>query len=283
MTAATVTTLGRSSGSSGSSCSRTAWFFASVRSARASRSRLEVGAPLGRALLALAALRPPALAATHRAPPGAPRAAVGVRRVADRADDHRAPGARGHDLVDVAGVDAADREPVRVATVRRRVLDQAEARRRPSLLGGRLPDRAGADLVGPGVTRGPDRGVELFRRVRREADQRAGAGLGARLGDRRVLLADVDAVGAAGLDQLRVVVDEEQGAVLVRGAPERLGQGNDLVGAPRRLLAQLDHVHAAAERRSQQRLRVAGARAAFADEVEAGFAQALETLGLGDP
>ena len=88
-----------------------------------------------------------------------------------------------------------------------------------------------------------------------------GPACGAGLCDGRVVLADVNAVGAAGLDELGVIVEEEQRAVLVRGAAERLGQRDELLGAARRLLAQLDHVDSASERRIEKRRGIAVARA----------------------
>ncbi len=96
------------------------------------------------------------------------------------------------------------------------------------------------------------------------ARQRAG------LGDRHVVLADVNAVRAARLDQLGMVVQEEECAVAIRGAAERLGEGDELLGAPRRLLAKLDHVGAAAKRRIEERRGIAVAGPRVADEVEAG-------------
>ena len=133
--------------------------------------------------------------------------------------------------------------------------DQLEASGGAPLLRRRLPDGARADLVGPGVAGRGERGVELLGRVGGEADQRAWPRLRARFGDGRVVLADMDAVGAARLDQLGVVVQEEERAVLVGGAAEGLGQSDDLLGASRRLLAQLDQVGSTAERRIEERAR----------------------------
>ena len=72
----------------------------------------------------------------------------------------------------------------------------------------------------------------------------------------------MNAVGAAGLDEVGAVVQEEQGAVLVRGPAKRLGQGDQLLRAARRLLAQLDHVDAAPEGRIQKGRGIAVARPA---------------------
>ena len=67
------------------------------------------------------------------------------------------------------------------------------------------------------------------------------------LGHGRVVLADVDAVGAAGRDQVGAVVEDEQRAVLGGRATKRVGQRDDLLRAPGRLLSQLDDVGAAAQ------------------------------------
>ena len=97
----------------------------------------------------------------------------------------------------------------------------------------------------------------------------AGPGGRARLGDRHVVLADVDAVGAAGLDQVGPVVEEEERPVTSAARAKRLATRDQLLGAARRLLAQLDHVDAAAQRRVEQRPRVGAVRAGLADEIEA--------------
>ena len=86
--------------------------------------------------------------------------------------------------------------------------------------------------------------------------------------------ADVDPVGVAGARQVGVVVDDEEGAVGVGDAAVGVGGAFDL-RPPELLLAQLDDVDAAAERRPQQRFQVAAAGARVADEVEAGGAQPL--------
>ena len=158
--------------------------------------------------------------------------------------------------------------------------DQLEPRGWTPLLRRRLPNRPGADLVRPRVAARGERRVELLRRVRREADQGASARLRPRLGDRHVVLADVDPVGAARLDQLGVVVDEEQRAVRVGGSAERLGQGDQLLRASRRLLAKLDQVGAPAERCIQERLGIAVAGPPVADEVEASGVEARRRKGL---
>src|SRR3954454_13089483 len=106
ITAATVTARGRSPSRSGTRSSR-AWalrssdrdgrFGASVRTSPAAAARARL-----RALLDIRALQ-------RRAKHGRARGRVGG--IADRPYDHRAGGARLHDLQDVRLVDAADREP----------------------------------------------------------------------------------------------------------------------------------------------------------------------------
>jgi hypothetical protein len=104
-----------------------------------------------------------------------------------------------------------------------------------------------------------------------------------RLLHRHVVLSQVHAVGIARPGEIRVVVDDEQGAVGVAEAAEGLRRAFDLVPA-QRLLAQLDDVDAAAQRRPQQRFGLLPARQRLADEVEAGGAQPLapqRAVGLG--
>ena len=126
----------------------------------------------------------------------------------------------------------------------------------------RLPDRPGADLIGPRVAARHGRGVELRRRVGREADDGARARLPPGVGDRLVVLADVDAVGIAALDQPGLVVEEEQRPVLTGDPCERLRERDQLLGTARRLLAQLDHVGAAAHARPRAARRAARRSAA---------------------
>src|SRR3954469_8501999 len=94
---------------------------------------------------------------------------------------------------------------------------------------------------------------------------------------RDVVLSQMNPVGAAGTRQLGVVVDDEEGAEGVGDAAEGSGGAFDL-RPPQLLLAQLDDVGAAAQRRSQQRFQVAR-RPGIADEVEASGAQALAAQG----
>src|SRR5205085_9254767 len=85
--------------------------------------------------------------------------------------------------------------------------------------------------------------------------------------DRQVALTDVHAVRAAGPDEVRPVVEDEERAVPLAGAPERLGGGDELV-VGQSLRAQLHDVDPAVERRVEQRL-----RHSVGDEVEAGASE----------
>ena len=105
-------------------------------------------------------------------------------------------------------VDAADREP-RLAHGARRVLDVVEAGGGPPGLGRRRVHRPDGEVVDVGVGLG---GVRLRRRVRRAPDDPVRADDRARLGRRRVVLADVDAVGRARLHEVGPVVEDEQRA-----------------------------------------------------------------------
>ena len=93
----------------------------------------------------------------------------------------------------------------------------------------------------------------------------------------------MDPVGVAGVGQVGIVVDDEEGAVVVAEAAEGLRGELDL--APRqRLLAQLDDVDAAAQRRGQERFGIGAVGSRLAAEVEPRRAQPLasqRSLGLG--
>lgn len=71
------------------------------------------------------------------------------------------------------------------------------------------------------------------------------------------------AVGAAALDEIGPVVEDEERAVPLTGAAERLRRGDELV-VRQIFLAQLHEIDAAAQRRLEQIL-----RDALGDEVEA--------------
>ena len=113
-----------------------------------------------------------------------------------------------------------------------------------------------------------------------EADDRVGAEDLPRLLGWHVVLSQVDPVGVAGLRQVGIVVDDEQGAVGVAEAAEDLGRALGRLPA-QLLLTQLNDVAAAVQRGVQQRfgIRVAGKR--VADEIEARRAQPLTAQGAG--
>ncbi len=103
-----------------------------------------------------------------------------------------------------------------------------------------------------------------------------------RRGGGGVVLADVDPVGVAGAGQLRVVVDDEEGAVGVAEPAE--GERGELDLTPRQaLLAQLDDVGAAVERGAEQRLGVGAVGPGVADEVEPRRAQPLAPQRVRPP
>ena len=93
----------------------------------------------------------------------------------------------------------------------------------------------------------------------------------------------MDSIGVAGPRQVGVVVDDEEGAVVVAEAAEGLSGELDL--APRQgLLAQLHDVDAAAQGGRQQRLGIPTARPRLAAEIEPRRAQPLasqRSLRLG--
>ena len=126
--------------------------------------------------------------------------------------------------------------------------------------------RADGEVVDVGVG---VRGVGLRGRVRRAPDDPLGPDQRARRGGRAVVLADVHAVGGAGLHEVGAVVEDEQRAVRVGGGAER-ARGGDQPVVVERLVAQLDEVGATAQRGVEER-----PRAGVADEVEAGVRQAF--------
>ena len=82
-----------------------------------------------------------------------------------------------------------------------------------------------------------------------------------------VVLAEVHAVRAAGRDEVRAVVEDEQRAVRVRSRAERRGRGHEPV-VVQALVAQLDDVDAPAQRRREQRRQPRAPVARVADEVQ---------------
>ncbi len=107
------------------------------------------------------------------------------------------------------------------------------------------------------------------RRMGREPDQCLGPRQLTCLRHRHVLLTHVDAVRSAGGDQVRPVVEDEQRLVLGGRAAEGVGESDQLLGAARGLLPQLDDVRAPSEGSVEQRTGLAASRKAVANEVEA--------------
>ena len=103
----------------------------------------------------------------------------------------------------------------------------------------------------------------------REPDQCLGPRQPTCLSHGHVLLTDVDTVRSAGGDQVRLVVEDEQRLVLGGRAAEGVGESDQLLGAARGLLPQLDYVCAPLEGSVEQRTGLAASRKAVANEVEA--------------
>ena len=124
-------------------------------------------------------------------------------------------------------------------------------------------------------------GVDLLRRVCREPDQRVRSGRRACLGHGHVVLPDVDAVGAAVLDEVGAVVEDEQRVMRVRRGAERLRHRDQFLRAAGCLLAQLDDPGAAAERRVEQRFQAARRWQPVAHEIQPRGAQAFVRSSIG--
>ena len=145
--------------------------------------------------------------------------------------------------------------------MRRRRGDVVEPGRRAARLRRRLPDGADAEVVGAVAAAGRVGGVELGRRVGGEADDRVRRRRCVRAsatGD--VVLADVDAVGAAARAT-------SSGRSLIRkSAPWRSAAARKAAAAASRplvvgvLVAKLDQVGAAAQRRLEQAVELAPGR-----------------------
>ena len=118
-----------------------------------------------------------------------------------------------------------------------------------------------------------ERGVELLRRVGREADQEPLAHLLAHLAGRRVVLADVHAVRPRREREVGPVVQPEERVVLAAGRAEARRRLEQRV-VVQLLVAKLDHVDPATERRREHVL-----RGGVHDEVEPGSPQALARFG----
>ncbi len=189
-------------------------------------------------------------------------------RLGQRPHDDDALGARVDDSIDVARVDATDREP-RHLGVARGVRHELDTDGGTARLRRRRVDGPDADVVDSGRRRR----VDLRRTVRREADDPILADGGARLSHRDVVLTDMDTVGTARRRKVRPVVDDEQRTVLTAARGETL-RGGEHLGIGSVLAAQLHDVDTAAQRGvdERERLRVA-------DEVQPSRGEALEPIG----
>ena len=155
-------------------------------------------------------------------------------------------------------VSAADREPGQPEGVARRAHELESGRFRLGLRR-RAEDRADAEIVRIALQlRGPRRG---------EPDKPIRADRTTSVGDRRVALTDVDAVGPGALDELGTVVQDEERAVRFAGPAKRYRRVDEVVGAEL-LLAKLDDVDAAAEGGVEELRRLAPMRPRLQDEVE---------------
>ena len=105
--------------------------------------------------------------------------------------------------------------------------------------------------------------------MRRQPDEPLRTDERARLGDRRVVLADVDAVGRACFDEIGPVVEDEERAVAVARAPERRGCGDEL-RVRQLLLPELDDVDASAECGIEQRIGLRSVRAGLNHQAQPG-------------
>ena len=151
----------------------------------------------------------------------------------------------------------------RHARVLRRMAHRLKARGGTSGLG-----RRGVDGPHGQVVRAA-RGVELGGRMGREPDEalRADGGTGRR--DGYIVLAYVHAVGLAGRDEVGAVVEDEQRtACVARGAEGARGLDEHFVA--RRLVAELDEVDPAVQRRVEER-----PRSGVAHQIEPRLREAL--------
>ena len=203
---------------------------------------------------------------------------LGILCVGDRPQHAHAAGAGGEHLVDVAGVQPADREEGHMRVLGG-VAHELGAHRRAPRLRWRLVHRSDTDVVDErGICR-----IDLRGCVRREPDDRGVSHDLAHLRRGQVVLSDVHAVGPHLGSDPRAVVDDEEN---VEAAAERLrgmGDSGQLVVC-QELLAQLHDVDAARRRRAHEVGEAATRRRRSEHEVEPRAAQARAPLGtdLGD-
>jgi hypothetical protein len=196
-----------------------------------------------------------------------------VLGLCDRPHHDDPVGAGVQHLVEPGVVDAADGEPRPRRRSARHRSHEVESRRRATRLGRRGPARADAEVVDARLLRGR-RG--LVRTVRRTPDHHVVAHDLARPCDGKVVLAEVQDIGPGGQRHVGPVVHREQRSVPGTRLGEHLQRRELLTGlqrAVRALVAQLEDVDAAGERRVGEPGEVAGAAPRVGAEVEAGVGQ----------
>src|SRR5581483_9377020 len=196
---------------------------------------------------------------------------LGVRGFYQRTDHRDAPRAGGHDGADCALVNPTDgkernRRPLR------RISDHVESDRRSPGLGRRLVYRSDPDVVGS-IFR--PRGINLGLAVSGESHQPLRTDQCARLSDRDVVLAHVYPVGLTLDDQVRAVVEDEQGPMRRAHARKPTAGGDDLPVSCA-LEAKLHDVDSTAHRRLQETVVLLAA-----DEVQTGRLQAAAPIVPG--
>jgi glycine oxidase len=190
-------------------------------------------------------------------------------RVGDRSEHDGARRAGRERLVEIAQVQASDREE-RHLRVQSGVADQLDADRRPIGLRRRLVYRSDADVVHERLAARGHRlgGVDLGRRVRREPDQHVASHELAHLRGLQVVLTNVYPIGADLARDERAVVDDQQRADPLAQRARGVRDGGELVVAEL-LVTQLHDVDAAGDGRANHLGEVAPAGFGVAHEIQA--------------
>ena len=243
-----------------------------------------LGAPLASSDPCACAARPafaPGSPSARRLEPGLgierraqlPRRVLGVVGVADRAHDDRLAARRR-----ATTSPTSRRRSRRSRTTGPRVRPSAAACSISASPAAGRPALVGVSQTGPALSwsgraspSAAQRGVELRRAVGREADQRVGPGAA------RLAAATGSSSWPTWTPSAPQASTRPGSSLRKKSAPcsraargERLGEGEQLLGAARRLLAQLDHVDAAGDRGLEQRAGIGPVRLGLADEVQAG-------------
>jgi glycine oxidase len=193
---------------------------------------------------------------------------LGLVGVGDRAQHDDSLRAGVEHVADVRRVQAADREERHVG-VRGGVAHQLDADGRTAELRRRLVDGSDTDVVDERRAVGVGRSgrVDLRLGVRREADQHVVAEQRADVGDGRVVLSDVRAVGADLARDERAVVDDQQRADPLAQRARGVRDGGELV-VGELLVAQLHDVDAAGDSRADHVGQLAPAGFGVADQIQ---------------